>query len=35
MFKVNNKNIRTTSLTYFTPFPGVSIIIDFGQVNVN
>ena len=32
MFKVNNKNTRTTS-TYFTPFSGVSII-EFERVNV-
>ena len=31
MFKVNNKNTRTT---YFAPFPGVSIV-DFKQVNVS
>ena len=45
MFKVNNKNNRTTSLTllwcfycqlwsYFTPFSSVSIA-DFEQVNVS
>ena len=39
MFKVNNKNIRRTSMTtsltaYFTPFFNVSII-DFEQVNVS
>ena len=32
MFKVNNKNTRTTP-TYFTPFSGVSII-EFERVNV-
>ena len=34
MFTVNNKDTRTTSLTYFTPFSSVSII-DFEQVNVS
>ena len=32
MFKVNNKDTRATSLTYFTPFSSVSIV-DFEQVN--
>ena len=45
MFKVDNKNTRTTSMTsfwcfycqlrnYFNPFSGVSIA-DFKQVNVS
>ena len=34
MFKINNKNTRKTSMTYFTPFPSVSIA-DFEQVNVS
>ena len=34
MFKVNNNNTRTTSMTYFTPFSSVSFI-DFEQVNVS
>ena len=34
MFKVNNKNTRTTSMAYFTPFFSVSIA-DIGQVNVD
>ena len=34
MFKVNNKNTKTTSLTYFTPFFSVSDD-DFEQVNVS
>ena len=34
MFKVNIKNSRMTSLTYFTPFSNVSIF-DFEQVNVS
>ena len=45
MFKINNKNTRTTSLrlfwcfycklkTHFTPFSSV-FIVDFEQVNVN
>ena len=33
MFKVNNKNTRTTS-TYFTPFSSV-FIVNFEQVNVS
>ena len=32
MFKVNNKDTRATSLTYFTPFSSVSIV-DVEQVN--
>ena len=34
MFKVNNKNTRTTSMTYFTSFPSVAIV-DFEQINVS
>ena len=35
MFKVNNKNTRTTSLTsYFTSYSSVSTV-NFIQVNVN
>ena len=36
MFKFNSKNTKTTSftLTYFTPFPSVSLV-DFQQVNIN
>ena len=34
MFKVNNNNTRTTSMTYFTSFSSVSFI-DFEQVNVS
>ena len=34
MFKFNNKNTRTTSLTYFTPCFSVPIV-DFEQVNVS
>ena len=34
MFKVNNKSIRITSMTYLTPFFSVSIV-DFEQVNVS
>ena len=34
MFKVNNKNTRMTSLTYFTTFSSVSVV-DFEQVNVS
>ena len=33
MFKVNNKNIRTTSWTYFKPFPS-TFIVDLEQINV-
>ena len=33
MFKANNKETRTMSLTYFTPFSSVSIV-GFEQVNV-
>ena len=32
MFKVNNKDIRTTPMAYFTPFSSVSIV-NFEQVN--
>ena len=34
MFKVNNENIRTTSMTYFIPFSGV-FIVEFEKVNVS
>ena len=34
MFKVKNKNTRTTSLTNFTPFKSVSVV-DFEVVNVS
>ena len=34
MFKIHNKNTRTTSLTYFTPTSSVSIV-DFKQANVS
>ena len=39
IFKVNNKNIRTATITsklwtYFTPFSSVSVV-DFEQVNVS
>ena len=34
MFKVNNKNTRTTSMTFFTPFSTGSIV-DFEKVNVS
>ena len=34
MFKINNENIRTTSMTYFIPFSGV-FIVEFEKVNVS
>ena len=34
MFKVNNKDTRTTPLTYFATFSSVSIV-DFEQVHVD
>ena len=33
MFKCNNKDSRTTSITFFTPFSSAPIV-DFQEVNV-
>ena len=37
MFKVSNKNTRTTSITFFTYFGSFSsvFIVDFEQVNIS
>ena len=34
MFRVNNKDTRTMSMAYFTPFSSI-FIVDFEQVNIS